>query len=152
MAHAIAPIGRQHQGQRIAVSPRHGRGHGGGPCRALAKAPELGFDTFIISAKTPFSRDDCAELIADAPAVVARLFPRYREIYARLGWTMFDSIDRVYDSSKAARRAGIRVPDGVCGEAEGVGGVVLRPGALPGRPLNGRRRNPCQCYPMTQIW
>jgi len=73
---------------------------------ALAKAPELGFDTFIISARTPFSPDDCAELIADAPAVVARLFPHYREIYARLGWTMFDSIDRVYDSSKAARRLG----------------------------------------------
>jgi UDP-glucose 4-epimerase len=73
---------------------------------ALEKAPEIGFDTFIVCARTPFSRDDCAELIADAPAVVARLFPHYRDIYARLGWTMFDSIDRVYDSSKAARRLG----------------------------------------------
>jgi UDP-glucose 4-epimerase len=73
---------------------------------ALARAPRLGFDTFIICATTPFSRDDCPELIADAPAVVARLFPRYREIYARLGWTMLDSIDRVYDSSKAARVLG----------------------------------------------
>jgi UDP-glucose 4-epimerase len=73
---------------------------------ALAKAPELGFDTFIISAKTPFTRGDCAELIANAPAVVARLFPRYPQIYARLGWTMFDSIDRVYDASKAARVLG----------------------------------------------
>jgi UDP-glucose 4-epimerase len=73
---------------------------------ALAKAPALGFDTFIISAPTPFSREDCEELIADAPAVVARLFPRYREIYTRLGWTMFDSIDRVYDSGKAARLLG----------------------------------------------
>jgi UDP-glucose 4-epimerase len=73
---------------------------------ALSKAPELGLDTFIVSAKTPFTKDDCAELIADAPTVVARLFPRYREIYAQLGWTMFDSIDRVYDSSKAARVLG----------------------------------------------
>ena len=73
---------------------------------ALEQAPRLGFDTFIICAKTPFSRDDCAELIADAPAVVARLFPHYREIYARLGWTMFDSIDRVYDSGKAERLLG----------------------------------------------
>jgi UDP-glucose 4-epimerase len=73
---------------------------------ALEKAPEIGFDTFIIAAQTPFTRDDCAELIANAPAVVARLFPHYREIYARLGWTMFDSIDRVYDASKAARRLG----------------------------------------------
>jgi UDP-glucose 4-epimerase len=73
---------------------------------ALAKAPALGFDTFIISAPTPFSRQDCEELIAEAPAVVARLFPHYRAIYARLGWTMFDSIDRIYDSGKAARVLG----------------------------------------------
>jgi UDP-glucose 4-epimerase len=38
--------------------------------------------------------------------VVARLFPHYRDIYARLGWTMFDSIDRVYDSSKAEQVLG----------------------------------------------
>ena len=56
--------------------------------------------------QTPFSRDDCEELIADAPAVVGRLFPHYRHIYARLGWTMFDSIDRIYDSGKAARLSG----------------------------------------------
>jgi UDP-glucose 4-epimerase len=73
---------------------------------ALDKAPELAFETFIVCAKTPFSRDDCAALMHDAPAVVARYFPRYRDLYARLGWTMFSSIDRVYDSSKAARRLG----------------------------------------------
>jgi nucleoside-diphosphate-sugar epimerase len=73
---------------------------------ALDKAPELGFDTFIVCARTPFSRDDCAALIHDAPAVVERYFPRYRDLYARLGWTMFPSIDRVYDSSKAAKRLG----------------------------------------------
>jgi UDP-glucose 4-epimerase len=73
---------------------------------ALAKAPELGFDTFIICAPTPFGREDCAALIADAPAVVARYFPQYRGIYARLGWTMFQSIDRVYDAGHATRRLG----------------------------------------------
>ena len=73
---------------------------------ALAKAPEIGFDTFIVSARTPFSPDDCEELIADAPAVVERYFPHYPELYARLGWTMFQSIDRVYDSGKAANRLG----------------------------------------------
>ncbi|MGH7291425.1 MAG: NAD-dependent epimerase/dehydratase family protein, partial [Myxococcota bacterium] len=45
-------------------------------------------------------------LMACAPLVVDRYFPRYREIYARRGWTMFDHIDRVYDSSKAVRRLG----------------------------------------------
>ena len=77
---------------------------------ALEQAPELGFDTFIIAARTPFSRDDCAELIADAPAVVSRLFPRYRDIYERLGWTMFD-FDRPglrFEQGRAG--AGFRLP------------------------------------------
>ncbi|MGE0117255.1 MAG: NAD-dependent epimerase/dehydratase family protein [Dongiaceae bacterium] len=73
---------------------------------ALQNAPALGFDTFIISARTPFSRDDCAALIVDAPSVVRRYVPRYPDIYARLGWTMFDSIDRVYDAGKASERLG----------------------------------------------
>jgi UDP-glucose 4-epimerase len=73
---------------------------------ALHKAPQLGFDTFIVSAKTPFVPADCRELLTDAPAVVARYFPHYRESYSALGWTMFQSIDRVYDSSRAAERLG----------------------------------------------
>ncbi|TIO52533.1 MAG: NAD(P)-dependent oxidoreductase [Mesorhizobium sp.] len=73
---------------------------------ALEKAPSLGFDIFIISAPTPFRPDDCAELIADAPAVVARCFPDYPRLYARKGWTMFSSIDRVYDPSRARERLG----------------------------------------------
>jgi UDP-glucose 4-epimerase len=73
---------------------------------ALDKAPALGFDTFIIAAKTPFSPADCEELIVDAPKVVARYFPHYQEVYAEMGWTMFQSIDRVYDAGRAARRLG----------------------------------------------
>jgi len=73
---------------------------------ALDRAPQIGFDTFIISALTPFSPDDCEQLMEYAPLVVHRYFPRYREIYARRGWTMFDYIDRVYDSNKAMRRMG----------------------------------------------
>jgi UDP-glucose 4-epimerase len=73
---------------------------------ALDRAPELGFDTFIVSAPTPFAPQDCAGLIADAPAVVARYFPHYQAVYARLGWSMFASIDRVYVADRAARRLG----------------------------------------------
>jgi len=73
---------------------------------ALDRAPQIGFDTFIVSALTPFSPDDCEQLMEYAPLVVHRYFPRYREIYARRGWTMFDYIDRVYDSTKAMRRLG----------------------------------------------
>lgn len=73
---------------------------------ALDRAPDLDFDTFIVSAPTPFAPEDCAALISDAPSVVARYFPDYPEIYRRRGWTMFQSIDRVYDASHAAKRLG----------------------------------------------
>jgi UDP-glucose 4-epimerase len=73
---------------------------------ALDRAPQIGFDAFIVSALTPFGPDDCEQLMEYAPLVVHRYFPRYREIYARRGWTMFDYIDRVYDSTRAMRRLG----------------------------------------------
>ena len=75
---------------------------------ALQQAPTLGFDTFIISARTPFSPDDCDELMVNAPSVVARYFPEFPDLYSRAGWTMFQSIDRVYDSAKALRRLGFQ--------------------------------------------
>ncbi|CAH2408741.1 NAD-dependent epimerase/dehydratase family protein [Mesorhizobium escarrei] len=73
---------------------------------ALEKAPQLGFDIFIVSAPTPFRPNDCKALIADAPSVVARYFPEFPALYARKGWTMFSSIDRVYDASRARDRLG----------------------------------------------
>jgi UDP-glucose 4-epimerase len=73
---------------------------------ALARAPEIGFDTFLVSAKTPFIPADCAQLMTDAPGVVRRYFPDYEAIYAARGWTMFTSIDRVYDAGRLERRLG----------------------------------------------
>jgi UDP-glucose 4-epimerase len=73
---------------------------------ALNRAPQIGFDTFIISALTPFEPGDCEQLMEYAPVVVNHYYPRYREIYARRNWMMFDNIDRVYDSHKAMRRLG----------------------------------------------
>ncbi|MET2826303.1 NAD-dependent epimerase/dehydratase family protein [Mesorhizobium shangrilense] len=73
---------------------------------ALEKAPQLGFDIFIVCAPTPFRPDDCAALIADAPSVVTRYFPEFPALYAQRGWTMFSSIDRVYDASRARKRLG----------------------------------------------
>ncbi|MER8439840.1 hypothetical protein NKH36_03355 [Mesorhizobium sp. M1312] len=73
---------------------------------ALEKASQLGFDIFIVSAPTPFRPDDCQALIADAPSVVARYFPEFPALYVRKGWTMFSSIDRVYDASTARDRLG----------------------------------------------
>jgi UDP-glucose 4-epimerase len=79
---------------------------------ALAKVPTLGFDTFIVSSMTPFSPTDCHALLADAPSVVARYFPDYRARYEKRGWTMFSSIDRVYDASKAKRVLGFQCKTG----------------------------------------
>ena len=73
---------------------------------ALARAPQLGFAKFIISAATPFTRADLAGLGTDAPAVVWRLFPDAEAEYARRGWAMFPRIDRVYDSARARSALG----------------------------------------------
>src|ERR671916_1856516 len=73
---------------------------------ALERAGEIGFGRYIVSATTPFTRDDLAELRADAPAVVRRLFPDYEAIYAERGWSMFPSIDRVYDNARAREELG----------------------------------------------
>lgn len=68
---------------------------------ALAKAEQIGFDKFIVSSTTPFERSDAAELGLNAPAVLARRAPSYLAEYARRNWTMFPTIDRVYDNTKA---------------------------------------------------
>jgi UDP-glucose 4-epimerase len=73
---------------------------------ALDKAPELGFGRYIISATTPFTPDDLAELRVDAPAVVRRREPRFETVYGQRGWRMFDGIERVYVNRKAREELG----------------------------------------------
>jgi UDP-glucose 4-epimerase len=73
---------------------------------ALERAPQIGFGRYIVSATTPFTRDDLAELRTDAPAVVRRLFPDYEAIYSARGWRMFPAIDRVYDNARAREELG----------------------------------------------
>lgn len=75
---------------------------------ALEKAPALGFETFILSAPPPFAREECEELLNDAPSVIARHFPDAPALYARMGWTLPASLDRVYDPSRAKRLLGFR--------------------------------------------
>lgn len=73
---------------------------------AMEKAPELGFDKLIITATTPFDREDLATLGVDAPRVVARHFPEFPGIYAARGWRMLPSLDRVYVNARARRVLG----------------------------------------------
>jgi nucleoside-diphosphate-sugar epimerase len=73
---------------------------------ALARAPEIGFGKYIISATTPFTRGDLAALREDTPAVVRRLFPDQETEYARRGWRMFPTIGRVYVNARARAELG----------------------------------------------
>ena len=73
---------------------------------AVDKAASLGFDRFIISATTPFTQSDLAELRSNAPAVVQRIVPGYKAVWDSLGWTMFPEIDRVYVNARALSALG----------------------------------------------
>jgi UDP-glucose 4-epimerase len=73
---------------------------------AMEKAPATGFGRYIISATTPFTRDDLAELRTSAPLVVRRKFPDYEAEYARRGWKVFPSIERVYVNERARNELG----------------------------------------------
>ena len=75
---------------------------------AIERAPEIGFDLFLISAPTPFVRDDKEALKRDARSVIARYFPDAPALYAERGWTLPASVDRVYDSRRAERLLGFR--------------------------------------------
>jgi UDP-glucose 4-epimerase len=68
---------------------------------AMEKAAELGFGKFIITATTPFTRDDVQELGVDAVAVLRRRVPEFESIYAAIGWKMLPTLDRVYVNERA---------------------------------------------------
>jgi UDP-glucose 4-epimerase len=75
---------------------------------ALDKAATVGFGRYIISATTPFTKDDLAGLRANAAAVVQRHGPDFEDVYARRGWSMFPTIDRVYVNHRARHDLGWR--------------------------------------------
>lgn len=75
---------------------------------AARRAPDLGFGRYVVSATTPFTPDDLAELAVDAPAVVARLFPDLMRRYRQWGWRMFPTVDRVYVNELARGELGWR--------------------------------------------
>lgn len=75
---------------------------------AIERAPEIGFGRYIVSATTPFDRDDLAAIAQNAPEAVARRFPAFEEIYRRCGYRMFATLDRVYSNAKARADLGWR--------------------------------------------
>jgi UDP-glucose 4-epimerase len=68
---------------------------------ALERAGDIGFARYIVSATTPFTRDDLRALRNDAPGVVRRLFPECEALFAARGWRLFPAIDRVYVNRRA---------------------------------------------------
>ncbi len=73
---------------------------------AMDRAPETGFDRFIISATSPFTPNDLAQLRGNAEAVVARCVPDYLKVFENKGWRMLDDIERVYVNAHARERLG----------------------------------------------
>jgi UDP-glucose 4-epimerase len=73
---------------------------------AVERAAEIGFGRYIVSATKPFGRDELAELRADAPAVVRRIYPEVDQLYAANGWRLFPSLDRVYVNERARSALG----------------------------------------------
>ncbi len=76
--------------------------------KALEAAPRLTFDLFVISAPTPFTKDDAQPLMQDARAVILARFPDAGVLYAERGWELPRRIGRVYDASRAERVMGFR--------------------------------------------
>jgi hypothetical protein len=73
---------------------------------AVDRAPDLRFGRYIISATTPFTRDDLAALAHDAPAVLRRHAPAFEALYAQRGWQMFATLDRGVRERAGAARPG----------------------------------------------
>jgi UDP-glucose 4-epimerase len=73
---------------------------------AIEKGPMIGFDRYVISATSPFTPNDLHELRTDAASVVRRYVPQYADEYARRGWSMIPTINRVYVNGRARAQLG----------------------------------------------
>ena len=87
--------------------------HRGIDARDVADAHAIALDwngrgvrRFVVSARTPFAREDAAELFANAPAVLARKAPKLVHAFRARGWALPATIDRVYDSTRARMELG----------------------------------------------
>jgi UDP-glucose 4-epimerase len=68
---------------------------------ALARATDIGFGKFIISATSPFALEDCTALRKQAAEVLHRRVPGFDAVFAALGWKALEGIDRVYVNAHA---------------------------------------------------
>lgn len=73
-----------------------------------AASGRVAWGRYIVSAPTPFARDDelLRALDQDAAGVFCAAVPGLAELFARRGWGFLRRVDRVYDSSRAVRELG----------------------------------------------
>lgn len=70
---------------------------------AMEKVVEFGFQKYIISATSPFTKEHLKDLHIDASKVVEEIYPEFRAIYAKKGWKMLPQMGRVYVNAKARK-------------------------------------------------
>ena len=75
---------------------------------ASGRAPALGFGKFIVSATTPFRREDVERLRIDFRGLARERVRGWEAVYEKWGWLMPASIDRVYDNALARTQLGWR--------------------------------------------
>jgi nucleoside-diphosphate-sugar epimerase len=74
--------------------------------RAAQRAPRIGFGRYVVSATTPFSREDMMDLRLDAASVFARRVPLAASVWKERGWRFPDRLDRVYVNARARHDLG----------------------------------------------
>ncbi|HET7842736.1 MAG TPA: NAD(P)-dependent oxidoreductase [Xanthomonadales bacterium] len=89
--------------------------HRGVDARDVAEAHRLALadgdaheKTWIVSAPTPFAREDVEALAFDARPVIERRAPLLAKAFAARDWPLPRTIDRIYDSSAIQRELGWR--------------------------------------------
>lgn len=70
------------------------------------------FDTYIISAETPFLKSDLGDLLQDPESVIRERQPLLAREFDERAWKFPQSIDRVYDSSYARETLGWKMTRG----------------------------------------
>lgn len=72
---------------------------------AMEKARIIGWGRYVISAPSPFPRDQniLRTLNSDAGAILKELLPKCTRVFQHKDWKFLSIMDRVYDSTKAQR-------------------------------------------------
>ncbi len=68
--------------------------------------PDQPTGVYNVAARAPFTPDDTSELLSDAPAMIRRRVPWAEAAFTARGWSLPNTIDRVYVIAKAEAELG----------------------------------------------